>query len=266
MTVVHAQTSVSDVALTLAAGRPVTKVWANGKGGVTWRVLGPTRTTFLKVGPRHTQFSARNDVERLTWVGRYIAAPRPIAHGTIGDFDWIESESLPGHSSLIFGIGLNPRFVGSQKRLAHALGCALRHFHDRLPVESCPFTWGAEERLARTPISLREDLQQTPALDAVVCHGDATNSNFLFDDDLRCVGYVDLGRLGVADRWADIAPAILSLGWNLGPDLEQDYLDGYGIGLDAEKFGYYSALWDAEDAPPDRSLASSVDVGSSLAD
>ena len=86
---------------------------------------------------------------------------------------------------------------------------------------------------------------QRPELDAVVCHGDACNPNFLLDEAGRCVGYVDLGMLGVGDRWADLAPALLSLGWNYGEGWEPAFLEGYGIEQDAEKQAFYTWVWNA---------------------
>jgi kanamycin kinase len=82
-------------------------------------------------------------------------------------------------------------------------------------------------------------------MDAVVCHGDACNPNFLLDQTGHCVGYVDLGRLGVGDRWADLAPALLSLGWNFGEGWEPAFLDGYGIERDAAKQEFYTWVWNA---------------------
>lgn len=65
-------------------------------------------------------------------------------------------------------------------------------------------------------MAVPEALTRVPELDLAVCHGDACNPNFLFTDPATFVGCVDLGLSGVADRWADLAPAIMSLGWNFG--------------------------------------------------
>jgi kanamycin kinase len=58
------------------------------------------------------------------------------------------------------------------------------------------------------------------------------------------VGYVDLGELGVADRWWDLAVASWSVTWNLGPGLEAHFLDTYGVAPDVERSRFYRLLYD----------------------
>lgn len=195
--------------LVCALSADATPVWVHGLGGVTWRLS----HSYLKVGPGHHAAEA----ERLAWLG---------------------SLDLPFHVPGVLGVGpdhlyttlidaappLNPADPGAA---AHALGRALRMFHDAVPLEGCPYVWG--------PLRGDEDL--------VVCHGDACNPNWLLGADLGFVGTVDLGNLGVDDRWADIAPAVQSLAWNGMEGQDAAFLGGYGIELDEEKFDSYLERW-----------------------
>ena len=82
----------------------------------------------------------------------------------------------------------------------------------------------------------------------VVCHGDACAPNTLLDGDGRVVGHVDLGALGLADRWADLAVASWSTCWNYGDGWEQQLLSAYGVEPDPSRLAYYRLLWDLDPA------------------
>lgn len=81
----------------------------------------------------------------------------------------------------------------------------------------------------------------------VVCHGDPCVPNTLIDDAGRFAGHVDLARLGVADRWADLAIATYSIGWdiNFGRSYDDLFFDAYGIRPDPERIAAYRRLWDS---------------------
>lgn len=83
-----------------------------------------------------------------------------------------------------------------------------------------------------------------PADKLVVCHGDACAPNTLLAGDGTWSGHVDLGLLGTADRWADLAVATWSAEWNFGPGWEELLLDAYGIQPDPDRTRYYRLLWD----------------------
>lgn len=242
------QTELDDVVVPdwvaeLGGGGGVRPVWRNGLGGITYR-LGAGRfgagERYLKVQSADTDWDLDAETSRLGWVGRLVPAPRVLDAGERGGERWLLTSGLPGRSAVDRG------WRGRPAVAVPVLGRALRRFHDDVPVASCPFGWSVTARVGR--LGLDPGLiDRTPELDAVVCHGDACNPNFLIDEDGVCSGYVDLGNLGVADRWADLAPALMSLGWNYGPGWERAFLDAYGIEPDAAKQAFYASLWDAED-------------------
>ncbi len=96
---------------------------------------------------------------------------------------------------------------------------------------------------ARNHRSARE-LGEPPSIDhPVVCHGDACAPNTLLLDDGTFAAHVDLGALGVADRWADLAVAAWSTEWNYGPGYDGIVYSAYGVAPDAERIAYYRRLW-----------------------
>jgi kanamycin kinase len=82
-----------------------------------------------------------------------------------------------------------------------------------------------------------------PTEDLVVCHGDYCLPNILIDHG-KITGYVDLGELGIADRWWDLAVGSWSVTWNLGPGLETHFLAAYGVAPDEERMAFYRLLYD----------------------
>jgi kanamycin kinase len=225
----------------LAAGRPVRAVWVNELGGVTFRVDSRT-PEFIKVGRPGTDFA--NEAHRLRWAAPYIAVPRVLDVGLDSEWAWLRTAGLPGRSAV------HPRWQAAPDVAVRAIAMGLRTLHDTLPVRSCPFDWSAASRLATLT---RAELGEPPPIDRlVVCHGDACAPNTLIGDDGSCCGHVDLGDLGVADRWADLAVATLSLGWNYpGRDWDAEFFAAYGVEPDPLRIDYYRRLWQAEDEVPD---------------
>lgn len=90
-----------------------------------------------------------------------------------------------------------------------------------------------------------------PQEDVVLTHGDFCLPNILVKDD-RVAGFIDLGKMGPADRWQDVAIALRSLRHNFEGDYNggekysdfdpQLFLDGLGIKMDEEKNRYYMLL------------------------
>ncbi|HEU5474545.1 MAG TPA: aminoglycoside 3'-phosphotransferase [Actinophytocola sp.] len=249
----------------LAAGRPVRAVWQNELGGLTFQIGPDDVRRFVKWTPPGTGIDLAAEVARLRWAVRFTAVPRVLDTGSDETGTWIVTDGLPGR------MAVDEHWKRDPGTAVRAIGVGLRDLHAALPVADCPFDWSAELRLRRArsravagridPANWHEDfhhigtveraldvLADIPAVETlVVCHGDACAPNTLVGDDGGCTGPVDLGALGLADRWADLAIATWSTQWNYGLGWENPLLDAYGIAPDPERITYYRLLWELAD-------------------
>lgn len=173
--------------------------------------------------------------------------------------------------------------VPADRLTADALKCAwpaiidvVRELHS-IPVGQCPFDGGlatmmpvaraivAENRvhaeflpkelqgISPTAIltELEEELPERLAqerTERVVCHGDLCLPNVLIDPDTSEVtGLIDLGRLGHADPYVDIA-VLLASAREIWPDettarrADHDFAQQYGIDLSPGRLWFYRRL------------------------
>jgi kanamycin kinase len=239
-------------------------VWRNQLGGLTWQLGDGPHRRFVKWAPAGSGLPIAAEAERLRWAAQFTPVPVVLGHGQDDDGEWLLTAGLPGRSAV------DPRWVTDPLPAVRAIGAGLRTLHDALPVGDCPFDWSALTRVARARAALQQPGQPTPGprwapehsglstsevmarlVDVpdvdrpVVCHGDACAPNTLVTDDGAWSGHGDLGSLGVADRWADLAAATWSTNWNYGPGWEGPLLDAYGVDPDPERLAYYRLLWDA---------------------
>jgi kanamycin kinase len=268
--------TVPEVITRLAGDDVLTPVWRNELGGLTFRLeasgspngqIGAAGAQDLS-GTRYAKWVAAGtpeinlvaEAERLTWAQRWVTVPTVLEHGADSDGAWLITAAVPGRPAT------DPRWVANPRTAAGAIGRGLRVLHDTLPVDRCPFSWSTAQRIARADERIaagdgppdwfpehrhlklaqaRARLGEPPTSDRpVVCHGDACVPNTLLRDDGTFAAHVDLGSLGVADRWADLAVAAWSTEWNYGPGYDSALYDAYEIAPDPERITYYRLLWD----------------------
>jgi kanamycin kinase len=245
----------------LAAGRSLRPVWCNEVGGLTFELNDGDRRLFVKWQSRTPAADLGAEAERLSWASPFTVVPRVVDEGADDEGAWLVTTAVAGESAI------SSRWREDPARAVRAIGEGLRLFHEALPIDGCPFSWSAEDRVADVhhrasmgqldPSQWHPEHQHlgvdaamglieiTPSADhRVVCHGDACAPNTLIDPNGRCSGHVDLGSLGVGDRWADLAVATWSTRWNYGDGWETALLDAYGVEPDMVRTDYYRLLWD----------------------
>jgi kanamycin kinase len=229
---------------------------------VTWRLRSPRgEVRYLKVSRLGQELALGEERRRMEWAAPYLPVPAVLRYASDEAQEWLLTAALPGADATASPLRHEPA------RLVPMLARGLRRLHEALPAAACPFDSRLDGalRLARRRvadglatagdlhadhggITPAEALSRLEALrpdgeDLVVCHGDYCLPNALVTER-GVAGYVDLGKLGVADRWWDLAVATWSVTWNLGPGWEDLFLAAYGLPRDARRVAFYRLLYD----------------------
>ena len=238
--------------------------WEWPELATTWRLEDPSAGTihFLKVARSGHFPTVLAEAERMRWARRFVSVPEVIESGSEGGVDWLGTIALPGTDATRHPWRDDPA------RLVPALARGLAAFPPAAPAASCPFRFTAATALDHARKRVRDgvakpsdlhpeyehltlagaidelELLAPDAEDLVVAHGDYCLPNILLDPGGGITGYVDLGELGVADRWSDIAVGAWSVTWNLGPGWEDVFYDAYGVQPDARRIEFYRILYD----------------------
>lgn len=214
---------------------------------------------YLKREAQSAYGELADEAARLRWLsGQGMPCPDIVASTTDDGYDWLLMSALPGRDLA------SDSAVDAEARVV-VLAAALRALHS-LDIASCPFDhrWSKrlasaerrmraglvdeedfdETRLGRSAADLYSELCQMHVgeEDLVVTHGDACLPNFVASGD-AFAGYIDCGRLGVADRYQDIALACRSIAANFGEAFVEPFCRHYGTAsLDADKMLRYQML------------------------
>jgi kanamycin kinase len=239
--------------------------WAlvyQGERADTYRLHGSSgEARFLKIAPHGFRPSVLEESERLIWARSVLPVPHVVDVGIDGDIEWLLTEGLAGSDATAAVVGLG------REAVVRALARGLKSFHEA-PPDGCPFSFGLDDALSLAERRLEEGsivpdrdfhpehahLSAVEAIHAlhrtrpvtegrVVCHGDYCPPNALLLDG-EVVGFVDLGELGTADPWWDLAVGSWSVGWNFGADLEPLFLAEYGVENDPHRRAFYRLLYD----------------------
>lgn len=214
---------------------------------------------YLKTADAETLGDLVDEMVRLRWLSGHLPVPPLHGFGLEGDGGWMLTGRLPGRTAYQL-LEADP---AAATVLAASLARFLRRLH-ALPVERCPFNAdhalrlsAAQDRMdaglvdeddfddSRQGRSARqvwdEMLDGLPShFDRVVTHGDFSLDN-LFILDGEVVGCIDLGRVGVADPWQDLAILWHSLA-EFGEAPAAAMLEAYGVALDPVRLDFHLRL------------------------
>lgn len=231
-------------------------------GGAVYRLHGKPGALdlFLKHGNDAVADDITDEMVRLRWLAGYMPVPE-IKHfiATPGEA-WLLMTAIPGQTAHQILSAHPDARIG----VVDALATFLRRLH-AIPLDACPFTSDHAYRLAQARRRIDAGLVDEDDFDAeregwsaervwealqrllplasdpVVTHGDFSLDNVLIVDG-AVVGCIDVGRLGIADRYQDLAIVWNDLG-AVDAFLQDRLLAHYGIAqVDLRKLEFHLLL------------------------
>lgn len=224
----------------------------------------------LKIQPQSTE--TNNEAEIARWVGNKIPIPTIIEYCVVNGISYTLMTKIDGEMLC------SAEYLEQPKRLIKLVAQGIKRLWE-IDVKACPYqTSRLSERLKIAEYNVHNNLvdlnsaepetfgkngfsnpkellnwlkNNRPEEDIVLTHGDYCLPN-IFVKGNEISGFIDIGKMGPADRWQDIAIAIRSLKHNFdgkytGGDKIFDFnpqmlLDELNINFDEQKYKYYILL------------------------
>ena len=178
--------------------------------------------------------NANREAEALQWLCGKLPVPQVLAFAQENGLNYLLMSKM--HGTMACDV-----FADDAVDIAvSALADGLKRLWS-IDISNCPFDSRLPKRLAQAKYNIENGLVDTddfepntlgengftdldalydflkthqPPEDLVFTHGDYCLPN-IFTENGKTVGFIDLGKAGIADRWQDIALCVRSLQYNL---------------------------------------------------
>ena len=233
-----------------ADGYAWTPVTDGESGGAVFRLEAPSRPAlYLKSGTGPVAADIAAEYARLEWLAGRASVPAVRRFVRLPDAAYLLTTAVPGRTAYECLVAAPD--APTRRAIVAELARFLGRLH-ALPLADCPFHAGHELRLADARRNIEAGRVAADDFDArhvgwtpeqvwdkavallplpfarVVTHGDFSVGNVLLDETGRVTGCIDVGRLGAADPYQDLAILWDNLS-EFGDDEQRELWSAYGV-------------------------------------
>lgn len=221
----------------------------------------------LKIQPYTKEVAT--EIQMMEWLEGKANVPKVICHAVEEDTSYLLMSKMQGMMSC------DIQYLENSDILVHLLVSGMKALWN-VDIKECPVNWNLKNKLElakgrvlnnlvdvdhcdphtfgedgfASPLDLYQWLEtHQPQEELVLSHGDYCLPN-IFGLENEFSGFIDIGHMGIADKWQDIALCYRSLRDNMNGsyggkvyDFNPDILfEKLGIEKDLEKLNYYLLL------------------------
>jgi len=213
---------------------------------------------------------ARSEYNIMRWIDGKLPVPEVLGYVVENGISYLLMSKIKGKMSC------DDEYMQNPDLLVTILADAIKKLWE-IDITDCPVSWTLENKLTEAKIAVAEEkvdvensepetygadgfenpeqllnwlINNRPEEELVISHGDFCLPN-IFITDNSFAGYIDLGRMGIADKWQDIALCYRSLKNNFSGmytgKVYNDFdpcclFEALGIKPDWDKIRYYILL------------------------
>ncbi len=211
---------------------------------------------YLKVEKINPEFEHEQKI--MEWLQERLHVPQIVAQCREQGYDYLLMTKAVGE------MACSEQHLNNPTKLVRLLATGI-NILQAVDISNCPFDCTlksklniARQRIENNEIDMKDWEENTsysspkelydylvanqPKEELVLSHGDYCLPNVFLDNE-NVIGFIDLGRAGIADIWQDIALCVRSLEYNLKSKKYTDLLfECLNIKPDYEKINYYILL------------------------
>lgn len=243
-------------------GRTITRDAVGMSPAEVYKIDGGDDALYLKRSARKycdTTYDVRREYDIINWLAGKLKLPKVIYYEETKKYNTlimsgmkgVELEELKGNISIHEYIDYYVRSL----KLIRSIDIKDCPYDNRVSFRLNELSYLIENGLADINVDNWEDDTEfddgtelynylkanKPEEDPVLSHGDLCNSNIFIDEGE--IGFIDLGRCGIADKWMDIAFCVREIReLNNDPKWIDLFFDKIGVEPDWNKIKYFILL------------------------